>query len=212
MPEEMPRRRDWYETRDLILSTFARMVVNDGLRDVSIQQVADRAGITHRTIYRHFATRQELIDQLAVWLNERGRSLGEVAVPAHAEDIPAAIIQNARVFDQEADLIKALVLVTWESGMISRLQAQRTDEFEKALAPLTAHLGEDQARAVVALIRYLASSRTWLTIREEFDLTGEQSAPVVAWAVQMMLDALRDQARPGIGPAFAASEDTRDDD
>jgi hypothetical protein len=65
---------------------------------------------------------------------------------------------------------------------------------------------------VVALIRYLASSRTWLTIREEFDLTGEQSAPVVAWAVQMMLDALRDQARPGIGPTFAASEDTRDDD
>lgn len=212
MPDEMPRRRDWHETRDLILSTFARMVVEDGLQDVSIQQVADRAGITHRTVYRHFATRQDLINQLAVWLHERGRILGEVAVPEHADDIPAAIIRNAQVFDQEADLIKALVLVTWEAGTVSELQNQRTDAFEKALKPLTGHLREDQTRAVVALIRYLASSRTWLTMRDEFGLTGEQSAPVVAWAIQMMLDALRDSATPTTGPALAGSEDTRNDD
>lgn len=212
MPDEMPRRRDWYETRDLILSTFARMVVDDGLRDVSIQQVADRAGITHRTVYRHFATRQDLIDQLAVWLRERGRSLGEVAVPEYADDIPSAIVRNAQVFDQEADLIKALVLVTWESGTVTQLQNQRTEAFEQALKPLTTHLSDDQARAVTALIRYLASSRTWLAMREEFGLTGEQSAPVVAWAVQMMLDALRDSAIPGVGAAMAGREDTHDDD
>ncbi|TVR74069.1 MAG: TetR/AcrR family transcriptional regulator [Sphaerobacteraceae bacterium] len=209
-PAGAPRRKDWYETRELILGTFARMVVEDGLRDVSIQQVADRAGITHRTVYRHFATRQDLIDNLAIWLQERGRNRGEVSIPEHADDIPEAIIRNARAFDQDADLMKALVLTTWESGTISQLQQQRSSEVEKAMAPLVSHLGDEDARAIIALIRYLASSRTWLAFRDEYGLNGDRGGPVIAWTIQLVLDALRDPANPG--PSRLAREDTHDDD
>lgn len=204
------RRRDWHATRQLILDTFARMVVEDGLRDVSIQQVADRAGVSHRTVYRHFASRQELINQLAEWLHERGLERGEVTIPIDAAEIPAAIEQNARVFDQDADLIKALVLATWESGMVADIQQQRTGAIEQSLAPLTADLAPEHARAVTALIRYLASSRTWLAFRDEFDLTGEESGPVVAWAIQLILDALNNPTTPD--PGAVVREETHDDD
>lgn len=193
---ETPRRKDWRATRELILETFARMAVEDGPRDVSIQQVADRAGIAHRTFYRHFPNRQALIDELAEWLVERGIERGQMQSIDTIEELPEAVVANAVAFDRDAEMIKALVLITWESGQMSDIQQRRTDETHDALAPLTADLSPDHARAVSSLIRYLYSSRTWLAMREEFGLSGAQSGPVIAWAIQLMLDALHDPSAP----------------
>ncbi len=207
---ETPRRQDWHATRELILETFARMAVEDGLRDVSIQQVADRAGIAHRTVYRHFSNRQALIDELAEWLTERGIERGQMQSIETLDALPDAIITNALAFDRDAELMKALVLVTWEAGQISDSQKRRTEATKQALAPLTAELEPDHAAAVSSLIRYLFSSRTWLVMREEFGLSGEQSGPVIAWTIQLMLDALRDPSAPR--PITVGREDTHDVD
>jgi AcrR family transcriptional regulator len=185
------------------------MVVQDGLRDVSIQQVADCAGVAHRTVYRHFASRQDLIDQLAEWLQERGIERGEAQSPHSVEAIPSLVERNARLFDQDAELRKALVLVTWESGAIADLQHQRTEMFDRVIDPLTGHLNPEHARAVSMLIRYLASSRTWLAFRDEAGLSGAETGPVVGWAIQLMIDALRDPASPQ--PGELAREETHDD-
>lgn len=191
------RRKDWRATRELILETFARLVVDEGIHEVSIQKIADRAGVTHRTVYRHFSSRQDLLDELARWLDERGAEQGQVQVPDSPDDIPSAVALNARLFDQDADLIKALVVATWYANTPADAQIRRTDAIERTVAPLTTHLDPEDARAVVAMIRYLASSRTWLALREEFGLTGEESGPVVAWVIELLLDALRDPANPG---------------
>ena len=172
------------------------MAVEDGPRDISIQAVADRAGVSHRTFYRHFPNRQALIDELAEWLVDRGIDRGQMESIDTIDQLPAAIIANALAFDRDAEMIKALVLVTWESGQMSDIQQRRTDETHEALAPLMTDLSPEQARAVSSLIRYLFSSRTWLAMREEFGLTGEQSGPAIAWAVRLMLDALRDPLAP----------------
>jgi AcrR family transcriptional regulator len=190
------RRKDWRETRERILTTFARMVVDDGVRDVSIQQVADRAGISHRTVYRHFASRQELIDELAVWLSEKEAESEESDVMIPLDELPSAIERTSRWFEQVPDLMKAYVLVTWESNALTALQHQRTQMFYELLAPATQHLDDDERQAVLALVRYLASSQTWLTLREEFGVLGDRSGPVVGWAVELLLDALRRGAHP----------------
>ncbi len=203
------RRKDWVETRQLILETFARMIVEDGVRDVSIQQVADRAGIAHRTVYRHFSTRQDLVEELAEWLADRDPESGNVTNVHDVDDIPAAVIESARSFDRRADLITALVIATWESGTVSRIQQQRTEELEKLLSPFTAHLEPDQARCLIALLRYIGSSRFWYLLREEHGLTGDVSGPVVAWVFQVLLDALRDPADPG--PGGVGRKDQNDD-
>lgn len=206
---ETPRRKDWHATRELILETFARMAVDEGLRDVSIQQVADRAGVAHRTVYRHFPNRQTLVDELGDWLVERGLERGQITIPAEIDNLPDAIIANARAFDRDAEMMKALVLVTWESGQLSDSQQRRTEDTRELLDPLISDLDPEHARAVVSLIRYLISSRTWLVMREEFGLTGEQSGPVIAWTVQLMLEALRNPSGPR--PTGAGREEVDDD-
>jgi AcrR family transcriptional regulator len=201
-------RRDKVETRELILKTFARMVVDDGVHDVSIQQVADRAGITHRTVYRHFASRQELIEELARWLDRRLAERGGIIVPVTIDQFPSAIAHNSRLFDEDAELVAALAIVTWGVRQPTISQQRRTESIANAMAPVTTHLNPAHATAVAAVARYLASSRTWLTFREEFGLTGAEAGPVIAWVVQTMIDALRDPANPG--PGGARREETHD--
>jgi AcrR family transcriptional regulator len=53
--------RDPNVTRDRIIAAAARLFYNEGIRAVSVDAVAERAGITKKTLYYHFASKDELI-------------------------------------------------------------------------------------------------------------------------------------------------------
>ncbi|GHC53253.1 TetR/AcrR family transcriptional regulator [Neogemmobacter tilapiae] len=56
------------ETRSLIIQSAATLFYGEGLRAVSMDAVAERAGLTKRTLYYHFASKDDLI---AAYLAER---------------------------------------------------------------------------------------------------------------------------------------------
>src|SRR4030095_3779844 len=58
-------------TRDLIFEALMRLVSEEGVHDFSIQRVANLAGVSHRTVYRYFPTREALLEGLALWLEDR---------------------------------------------------------------------------------------------------------------------------------------------
>jgi AcrR family transcriptional regulator len=49
------------ETRDRIVAAAARLFYAEGIRAVSVDAVAEKAGITKKTLYYHFASKDELI-------------------------------------------------------------------------------------------------------------------------------------------------------
>lgn len=55
----MPRNA--HATRDRIVQTAGRLFYGDGIRAVSVDAVADAAGVTKKTLYYHFASKDELI-------------------------------------------------------------------------------------------------------------------------------------------------------
>lgn len=48
-------------TRERILSAASALFYRDGIRGVSVDAVADRAGVTKRTLYYHFKSKDDLI-------------------------------------------------------------------------------------------------------------------------------------------------------
>ncbi|MDJ1159917.1 TetR/AcrR family transcriptional regulator [Chelatococcus sp. SYSU_G07232] len=62
----MPRNAD--RTRDRILDAANRLFYGEGIRSVSVDAVAERAGVTKRTLYYHFKTKDELV---AAYLESR---------------------------------------------------------------------------------------------------------------------------------------------
>jgi AcrR family transcriptional regulator len=56
------------QTRDRIVAAAARLFYAEGIRAVSVDAVADKAGITKKTLYYHFRSKDELI---AAYLQSR---------------------------------------------------------------------------------------------------------------------------------------------
>jgi AcrR family transcriptional regulator len=62
----MPPNAD--QTRERIIAAAARLFYNEGIRAASVDAVAERAGVTKKTLYYHFRSKDELI---AAYLESR---------------------------------------------------------------------------------------------------------------------------------------------
>lgn len=56
-------------TRDRILQAALDLFLRQGIRKTSIDEVADRSGVTRVTVYRHFSDRQQLISEAFLLVN-----------------------------------------------------------------------------------------------------------------------------------------------
>jgi hypothetical protein len=55
------------------------------------------------------------------------------------------------------------------------------------MSPVTANLSSSQRDGVEAVIAYLASIQAWITMQDEFGLSGEQIGEAVSWAITTLL-------------------------
>ncbi len=64
----MPQNSD--PTRERIIAAAARLFYNEGIRAASVDAVAEKAGVTKKTLYYHFRSKDELI---AAYLESRNQ-------------------------------------------------------------------------------------------------------------------------------------------
>jgi AcrR family transcriptional regulator len=55
-------------TRDRIIAAASKLFYDEGVRSVSVDAVAEKAGVTKRTLYYHFSSKDELV---AAYLDDR---------------------------------------------------------------------------------------------------------------------------------------------
>ncbi|MGT2468484.1 MAG: TetR/AcrR family transcriptional regulator [Mesorhizobium sp.] len=60
-PAQKPLRADARRNRDKLVEVAAQMFASDGV-DVSLEEIARRAGVGIGTLYRHFPTREHLVE------------------------------------------------------------------------------------------------------------------------------------------------------
>src|ERR1700742_4253195 len=94
--------RDPQITRDRIVSAAARLFYSEGIRAVSVDAVAEKAGLTKRTLYYHFKSKDDLVaaylaarDQPNLALFERWFIEAEGGLPAKVRAIFRRLARNA---------------------------------------------------------------------------------------------------------------------
>jgi AcrR family transcriptional regulator len=183
-------------TRDLILEALTRLVSEEGVHEFSIQRVAELAGVSHRTVYRHFASREELLEALAVWLSDRmPRPLSSYK----PDQIESAIRDTHAVFADESKRVTALAVLAAGARIRLPHRKKNTRVVERTLAPLTAHLEPGDAEAAAVLIRSIAGSHMWSQLTDEHGLDAERTTRVVVWAVRALIESLKAGSGPGCG-------------
>ena len=86
------REQAKHATRARILDALVRVILDDGVHAFSVANVAKRAGVSHRTVYRHFATREELLEGLGDWLDATPEFGIAPGLPTSLRDFPGHAI------------------------------------------------------------------------------------------------------------------------
>ena len=65
--------KSFYKTKNEILSTILPLASKEGLRNLSLSQIAKNAGIAKSTLYSHFSSKDEMIDQLYLFIGKQAK-------------------------------------------------------------------------------------------------------------------------------------------
>ena len=182
--------------RTRIVDAAAAEIVESGLEGLSVPAVAERAGVSLRTVYNYFETKDALIDGIRTEANQRMEELGMIEVEPDMEKVPDAIQTNWRAFAQLGVLSRALGAIglqrATEAGLarIPAGNAGMTEALRTGIAELRPELEAGQVDALLAVIRLIVSFDGWHRLTHEFNIDAELSGTVTAWAFTTLREAL----------------------
>jgi AcrR family transcriptional regulator len=182
------RERQAAVVRDAILDALADLLETQDPDDIALPQVAADAGVSTRTLYRYFATREALFAAAGDHIVAR---LGLPARIGSAEEITATFLQSAAEGARHPQLIKSMLHSSLGRRARSAHRARRIQAIMTALAEVTSHLEPGEARRRSAAIAYLCSLSAWVTISEETGLDAQDAQRGIAWALDVLVADLR---------------------
>lgn len=176
-------------TRELILRALAELLQNGRAGELSVRDVARKAGVSLRTVYRHFPTREELFGAAADWID--WRIFGDVRLDETVEDLPKLFKYACDRWDEHPSLAHAMALSQAGRSDPSHWRLQRLAAIRRALTEVTNKLPEQESRRAVAVLAYLENVLAWVTIRDVTGLDGRNVGEAVEWAMRTLIEDLR---------------------
>jgi len=179
-------------TRDVIVDALVAQLAETGAYDLTYFALARRSGVSVRTIYRHFPTRDDLLDELSRRVNA---VMALKELPKSRDATVALVRQLFATFDRHALLVAAQI----QAGLAGKVRAQarhkRVSVVERVFATTMPNMSPARRRAAAGLVTVLLSANTWARLREEADLDGTQSGEITAWAIDTVWRALEAEDR-----------------
>ena len=184
------------DTREKIVQAVVRVVLDDGIHAFTVQNVALKAGVSHRTVYRHFTTREELLDGLAESLDRMAAGSTVPTAPETIDDIIVAVAPSFVAMGELRDPVHAYVITSLALNWQDESRRKRTLAFDKSIGAAFPNLPSKERREAAALIRHLASTRAWYALTVEGGLDDEAAGRAADRAVRTLLNDLgrRDRA------------------
>lgn len=139
---QTPAPQDADETQERILDAALELVAAAGMRHLTMDDVAARAGVGRMTVYRRFGTRQALTDALT--LREAQRCLVEIA---------GAVRPGDPLEDRVAELFLATLRVIAEHPLLARLARHEPEALLRELTRNDSEVFEQVRGFLVAQIR-----------------------------------------------------------
>ena len=182
------RERQKETTHEEIVSTAMRLLRESG--EMTHEAIAEQTGMSVRTVFRHFPSRDLLI--AATW--ERLKADTGTRFPQSEAEIVELAPEMYRRFDDHRQLVRAFLF----SGIGSEVRDAGADEgrkaFEKALHQATKHLSLQRRKQTLAVFLALYSAPAWQLMRDRGRLSNEEAAQAVKWAMSSLLESLNNRA------------------
>jgi len=164
------------QTRERITSAVRALLEDGTFHESTVEQVAERAGVSRATVYQHFPSRLDLVDSICDTFaaNPALVELRDIVVLEDADQALAGTIANCvRIWSSEDRVLRQLYGVVAVDpaarDFVDRQRADRRSELERLVANLRRagrlRPGAEARRALVLLL-VLTSYETFREQRE----------------------------------------------
>jgi AcrR family transcriptional regulator len=174
------------QTRELILDALVRVMAR-GVAELSMPAVARESGVSLRTVYRHFPTKRDLLAALDTHF-ERWMGYSLAPFPRDLDELAANIRQYFRALDG----MDATTRAAWSSQIMSEARdvvglSAKFQVLATVLDPLTTSLGERERARLFNVVATLFSRYTLQRMKDDLEITAEEAAESVVWAIQTLV-------------------------
>ncbi len=185
--------RDFHNalTRELILKSAVALLEQGGTTDLTIPVVAKTSGVSIRTIYRHFPTRDDLLVGASEWIGSNLFRLAETGLPDTLEGVLRAMAINVPTWDERPELVRVMALTRVGNAVRSVRRRRRLENLQTALGEVTRHLPEGERRQAEGVFGCLSNMLAWVTMHDENGMSGEEIAAALQWAMRTLIEDLR---------------------
>lgn len=172
------------QTRERIVDGLIEQLDDTGRSDFAMNEVAERAGVSVRTIYRHFPTREDLLDAVQDRID---RSAVRVPVSDTA-DLPRHVDQLLEWFEAHPELVEASHVTDLGREVRRHSRRRRSAHTKNLIDGWLADLTEGEREMVFGAFRAFMGSATWRTMRSELQMSPVQTRQTFQWVLGLMLD------------------------
>ena len=183
------RERQMKETKEVIFRAATEQLADHGLADFHIPRLAEVAGVSVRTVYRYFPTKDALLESFAEWLDEKvGTTL---KAPIGLDDLLDGVETVYASFEDNEDILRSHWATPHGRAIREKGRVRRLSALGSVVRDAFPHLSPLEQRHVTAMLSLLHSSRTWQAFKDDFGMDGRESGKVVAWALRTLVADLR---------------------
>jgi AcrR family transcriptional regulator len=188
------RRQRVAETRERIVSagaTLARSFTTWDWKELTFRAVADTAGVSESSVYRHFANERELHDAVMQRLGEQagvtyeGVTLDQVAGVA------------GRVFAAMSGFAVSAWTQQVDDPTFTTIDQKRGQALRDAVEAAAPHWSPPQRDAAAGILDVLWSPVSFERLVVQWHMNPEQATGVIRWAIGLVVDSVRNAAAQG---------------
>jgi AcrR family transcriptional regulator len=185
-------------TRKAIVEAAVDLFIERQSHGFSVQEVADRAGLTHRTVYRYFPSRQELLGATAERLAPAlvDQRFAEVSTVEEWIDAVGPHFAHTEANFELVRRVVAALFTSEDQRLFGQDLRERDSHRWQVFRSQFPHLPDGDARRTFATIRHLISSTSYLLYRLRFGLSSAEATEAIQDAASQIVAqaARRDRA------------------
>lgn len=191
-------------THRRIIDAAAALLAEGSAATISIPAIARRAGVSLATTYRHFPTKEALLDAVALLGDEESRDwLGDR--PITIEILAAFFGRRWPELARNGDLMRAQHMTPFGREVRRHRLALRSQEVATGLRLAGIDPDTPVGRRLFALVAVLTSSASLLEFTDLLGIDPETAAAYMAWAVRVLRDASLPEQQAGSAAGAGAS-------
>ncbi|MEP7203299.1 MAG: TetR/AcrR family transcriptional regulator [Ilumatobacteraceae bacterium] len=181
-------------TRERIVDAAVDLLQSIDPGAFSMQDVADRAGVSLRTVYRAFPTKDDLLEGVLAAVRERFKVVAG-SPPTTRDEFELSVAGAVRAVYELEPLYRALFATIAGRRMHQRRAAARRRAIGTAFADELAGLPEDRIREIVSVLHLITSAQTVLWLKDYAGLDLDDASEAIGWAIEAVADAARREER-----------------